>query len=193
MSPMSIVRRAILVHLALVSSACSGGAHDEATSPAPSVAKRVEHGSVRRWPEATTFLSVDVDVVPPSTLFGPAHPSGLVAFWSIATTAEGGSGFFYADTFRATPETELALASGVRRVGEIHDAAAFDYAHASIGPVRPGEIVLIHHRPSARYLALVLDAIEPAEVTAGPGPYAYADVTWYLTAAGDADFSGAAR
>jgi hypothetical protein len=153
----------------------------------------VETGTVRRWPEAIAHLSMDVDAHPPAVAVGPPAPSGLVAFWSIASTSGEGSGFFYSDTFRAVTETRVAHVTSTRRVADIRDAGAFDYSHAVVGPIPRGEIVLVHHVPSARYLAIVLDRVEPTDPRdAGTGPYAYADVTWYLTEPGSADFSAAA-
>jgi hypothetical protein len=68
----------------------------------------------------------------------------------------------------------------------------FDYSPVSVGPVPVGAIVLVHHLPTGRYLALVLDAIEPVDPrSAGAGPYGYADVTWYLGEDGAVDFSAA--
>ena len=76
---------------------------------------------------------------------------------------------------------------------EIRDATRFDYSDTSVGPVPVGGIVLVEHVPTGRYLAIVVDAIEPVTTpTAGAsGPFAFADVTWYLTADGTADFSAA--
>ena len=178
------------IAVALLLSAC--GSYSAEPEPARAASAAVQTGTLRHWPETTEHLSMNVDVDPPSTILGPASPSGLVTFWSIASTSGGGSAFFYSDTFRPAHETRLAHVTSVEHVTDIHDASAFDYSRASVGPVRPGQVVLIHHLPSTRYLALVIDAIEPTDpAKAGAGPYAYANMSWYLTAPGSADFSGA--
>jgi hypothetical protein len=108
----------------------------------------------------------------------------------VATTVGDGSGFFYAQ--RVTNDDTRVAHAAVSRVKDIRDARAFDYSQDSVGPIPRGGIVLVHHPASGRYLALVLDAIRPATLQADPiAPYAYADVTWYLTAPGSADFSAA--
>jgi hypothetical protein len=156
----------------------------------------VQTGQLRRWPEAQSHLSVsvDADTELASAALGPARPSSINAFWSIASTKGAGSGFFYAEPPRdgvlgATSQVALARSA---RVQDIRDASALDYSEASIGPVPPGGIVVVHNPATRRYLALVVDTIEPVDPrTAGAGPYAYADVTWYLAEAGSADFSSA--
>lgn len=171
---------------------CSAG--DATSSPASravtAAAMPVGAGHVERWPEATSHLVVTVDGDHVSVAVAAQPASGLVAFWSIASTAGSGSGYFYSDAVQGRSDTSVAFASGVRRVQDIRDASAFDYARPSVGPVERGGIVLFHHVPSDRYLALVLDAITPLDPrTAGAGPYAVADVRWYLTEPGTADFS----
>jgi hypothetical protein len=158
----------------------------EARTPEPTIAT----GTIRRWPEATEHLRFDVSSSAISADMGAPRPAGLDAFWSIAST-EPGSGFFYSDAIRGTSETRVAHAANVRRVAEIRDASALDFTRESVGPIAVGEIVVIEHEPTRRYLAIVVDAIEPTDPrTAGAGPYAYADVTWYLTPPGQKDFGG---
>ena len=182
-----------MVSAATVLSACGSGADTPSATPV-STAAPVQTGKVERWPEASEHLSVDFDSEPAHAALGAARPSGLDAFWSVASTTGAGTGFFYADSFRDSNETRVAHLPSVHRVTDIHDAAAVDYSHTSVGPVAPGEVVLVHHVPSGRYLALVIDTIERAPGNAhstGAGPYAYANMTWYLAAAGSADFSAA--
>lgn len=157
----------------------------------------VVSGTLRRWGEASTYLNVDFteDGAPTVTL-GHARTEGLDAFWSIASTnktnPEGSTGFFYADAFRGRQEARVARASGLAKIAELTDASALAYSAESVGPVPIGGIVVIEHAPTRRYLALVLDSIEPTDPrTAGAGPFAYADVRWYLSAAGSVDFSSA--
>jgi hypothetical protein len=188
-------RLATALGIVLAVVGCSGSSLVEpssGTSSSPaSAAKPPQKGTLRRWPEATSYLRVNLDTQPATVELGPARPSGMDAFWSIASTKGAGSGFFYSDRVRGTDETRVA-AAGVPRVQDIHDASIFDYSPASVGPVPVGGIVLVHHLPTNRYLALVLDAIEPVDPkTAGAGPYAYADVTWYLAEDGAVDFSAA--
>lgn len=184
--------RCLLLAGALLTSACSA----ETTAPAPATthaaASPVQRGQLRAWPETTTYLNVDLlDPNVAAVELGPGRPEGLSAFWSIASTYGAGSAFFYSDLFRQARETRVAHAATVRRVQDIRDAAAFDYSLTSVGPVPAGGVVLVHHLPTARYLAIVVDAIEPVADPrlAGAGPFAFANVTWYLTAAGSADFS----
>lgn len=174
---------------------CGDDSPVEPTRSAPSSptssAKPPQKGALRRWPEATSYLLVNLDEQPATVALGPARLSGMDAFWSIASTRAAGSAFFYSDLVRGTGETRVAAAAGVRRVHEIRDASTFDYSAGAVGPVAVGGIVVVHHLPSDRYLAIVLDAIESVDARAGTGPYAYADVTWYLTESGGADFSSA--
>lgn len=168
--------------------ACGGA---EEAPPAASVraATAIATGKVQGWPEATAHLLVDFGPTGVSVAIGEPREAGLDAFWSIASTRPG-AGFFYADAIRGTAETRVAYAEGVARVEDIRDAAAFTYERDAVGPVPLGGIVLVEHLPSRRYLALVLDAVHPADPrTAGAGPYAWADVTWYLTPDGGRDFA----
>ena len=147
-------------------------------------------GHVRRWPEATRHLRIDIgdDV---TAEIGEPRPAGLDAFWSIASTRPG-AGFFYSDAIRGTSETRVAHALAARAVRDIQDASALDFTRDSVGPVPVGGIVVIEHEPTGRYLAIVVDGIEPTNPwDAGAGPYAHADVTWYLTPPGVSDFSTA--
>jgi hypothetical protein len=180
----------VAVFVSMLVPACAA---DEATTESRGSAVTgppVQSGKLHRWPEGTTHLSVDFAAQPAAVELGAAQPSGLGAFWSVASTRGTGSGFFYANV--RDGETRVAVATSARRVADIRDASAYDYSRAVVGPVEPGAIVLVHHVPSGKYLALVLDAIEPAGPQhAGAGPYAYADVSWYLTAGDSADFSGA--
>jgi len=77
-------------------------------------------------------------------------------------------------------------------VQDISDASILDYTHGLRRPVPVGGIVVVQHRPSRRYLALVIDAIHPVDPrSAGGRPFAYADVSWFLTSDGSANFSAA--
>ncbi|AKU96181.1 hypothetical protein AKJ09_02845 [Labilithrix luteola] len=177
--------------LVLSGSACGSATNDENStgprSPDASSA-RVAHGTIQQWPEATAYLDVDPDPSGVIVEIGPARPGGLDALWSIATTNPA-SGYFYSDAVRGTSETRVAFASTFSRVSDIRDASKLAFTRASVGPVPVGGIVVIEHAASHRYLAIVLDAIQPTDPrTAGAGPYAYADVTWYLTDEGSADF-----
>lgn len=175
----------------LVAGCGEDGTKAESASAVVPTGGPVQKGTIHRWPEATTHLSFDLEAAPPSSTFGPPRPSGLDAFWSVASTKGAGAAFFYADTFRAAPETRIAYAS-VGRVATIRDATKLDYTSDVVGPVSPGHVLVLHHVPSDRYVAFVLDAVVPADPRdAGAGPYAYADVTWYLAAKGSADFSAA--
>jgi hypothetical protein len=148
-------------------------------------------GQIRGWPEATQYLRFDVTAEAVVAEIGTARSQGLDVFWSIATTYPS-TGFFYGDSVRGTDETRVAHAVGARRVQDIRDASTLEFTQDSIGPVAVGEIVVIEHVPTQRFLALVIDAIEPTDPwTAGAGPYALADVTWYLSPSGERDFSKA--
>lgn len=175
---------------ALGLSACASASPDNApASPPPTV----RAGVVEHWAEATTHLGVDVDEAGEAKVtIGTARPAGLDAFWSIAsTTRTGGTGFFYGDPFRTPKETRVARAD-VARIQDLHDAAALDYTTESVGPIAVGGTVVLQHAPTGRYLALVVDAIDPTDArTAGAGPYAYARVRWYLSEPGRGDFSAA--
>jgi hypothetical protein len=148
-------------------------------------------GMLHGWPEATAHLRVEIADDGVTVDVGAARPIGLDAFWSIASTRPA-AGFFYADAVREKTETRIAHALGVTRVSDIRDAAALSFTRGSVGPVPVGGIVLVEHAPSRRYLAIVVEAIRPTDpTTAGAGPYAHADVTWYLSAEGSGDFGGA--
>lgn len=165
------------------------------TGAAAENAGRVTSGTLRHWGEASTHLNVEFGADgAPTVALGAARGEGLDAFWSVATTdkATGGAGFFYGDAFRARKEARVARASAIASIAELGDASTLAYSTASAGPVPVGGIVVFEHAPTRRYLALVLESIEPTDPrTAGAGPYAYADVRWYLSAEGSADFSSA--
>jgi hypothetical protein len=186
-------RAVALSFLTLAQWSC--GASDAAPNdPAPSgeIAPPVQKGDVQRWPEATMHLRLAVDPASGAATVDLVNgfPPGLGAFWSIASTKGAGSGFFYSEP-APNGESLVALAS-VARVQDIKDARALDYSQPSIGPIGPGGVVVMHHPATDRYLAIVLDAIEPVDPrTTTTAPWAYADVTWYLAAPGSADFSGA--
>jgi hypothetical protein len=145
----------------------------------------VESGSLARWPEATAHLSVDVDAA--RVALEPKTPAGMSAFWSIASTKDGGSGYFY-----AVGASRVAWASSASRVQDIRDASALDFGADTVGPVPPGGIVVVQYLPSRRYFAIVIDTIERTDpLTAGGGPFAYANVRWYLTSDGSASFAAA--
>ena len=168
---------------------CGSSADEPAVSAvAESARPAIAVGHVHGWAEATEHLRVELG--PEITAdVGAPRAAGLDAFWSIASTHPG-AGFFYSDAIRGTSETRIAHASSARKVSDIHDASTLAFTRDSVGPVPVGGIVVIEHAPSGRYLAIVVDAIEPTDPwTAGAGPYAHADVTWYLTPAGVADFS----
>lgn len=148
-------------------------------------------GKTRGWPEATGHLQFEIDGDAVTATVGAARRAGLDAFWSVATTNPG-SGFFYSDAIRGTGEIRVAHALDARSVKDIVDASALDFEDDNVGPVAVGGIVVLDHRPTHRYLAIVVDAIDATDPrTAGAGPYALADVTWYLTAPGEVDFSRA--
>jgi hypothetical protein len=125
----------------------------------------------------------------------PTPASGLNAFWSIASTEGTGSAYFYAEhppDAGATDTSRIVYAASATRVQDIRDASTFDYSHDSVGPVPPRGIVLVQNLASRRYLAIVIDAIAPADPhDAGAGPYAYADIRWYLTSEGSANLAAA--
>lgn len=177
-----------LAMLLLTVASMSCGAAGEAEE-APREAVFAASGKVTRWPEAMKHLHVAFDGEGEvHVALGDARPSGLDAFWSVASTRPG-SGFFYADSIRGTAETRVAYAELARRVDDIRDFSRLAFTHESVGPVPVGGIVVVEHGPTGRHLALVLDAIEPTDPrTAGPGPYAYADVSWYLSAEGSTGF-----
>ncbi len=163
----------------------------------PSRGANVVSGTLRRWGEASAHLNVDFgEDGAPSVALGLARTEGLVAFWSIATThktrPDANTGFFYADGLRARKEARVARAEGLASITDLTNASSLAYSTESVGPVPIGGVVVIEHAQSGRYLALVLDAIETTDPhTAGAGPFAYADVRWYLSAEGSADFSTA--
>jgi hypothetical protein len=171
-------RRSGAIAILLLSCTSHGGADAEPPG-AP-----VQSGTFSGWPEATAHLRVSLD--PTALDLVPATPPGMSAFWSIASTKGAGSGFFY-----SVGDSRVAYASA-QRVQDIRDASALDYGADSIGPVAPGGIIVVRHAPSRRYFAFVVDAIDPVDPrNAGAGPYAYADIHWFLTSEGSADFTAA--
>ena len=189
------MHRLLAVALISTSFACTRPIAESSESPRAaqaSLAEPPQKGSLQAWPEATEYLLVNLDAQPATIELGPPRPAGLDAFWSVASTKGGGSAFFYSSRIHGSDETRVAHAD-VARVQDIRDASLFDYVAESVGPVAAGGIVLVHHLPSGRYLALVVDAIATADAkAAGKGPYAFADVTWYLSAEGSGgDFSSA--
>ena len=188
---MSVARSLLVLAIAALVSSCTSSAEPEgfasaSTTELPPIAV----GHVRGWPEATRHLRVELGEHA-TVEIGEPRPTGLDVFWSIASTNPG-AGFFYSDAIRGTSETRVAHAVSARRVSDIRDASALDFTRDSVGPVPVGGIVVIAHEPSGRHLAIVVDAVEPTDPrTAGAGPYAHADVTWYLTPPGVTDFGGA--
>lgn len=185
--------RAACAAAVLLSSSCGAGAEGEPTKDEPVTASTgapVDKGHLQRWPETTMHLSVAISSGVASATLVPKRPAGISAFWSIASTKGSGTAFFYALP-SADGGTRVAHAAA-RRIQDVSDASTLDYSQRAVGPIAPGDVVVVHHPASGRYLALVLDAIEPADLrTVKAAPYAYADVTWYLAAAGRADFSTA--
>lgn len=104
-----------MVSAAAVLCAC-GSSAETPSAPQPSTALPVQTGKVERWPEASEHLSVDFDREPANAVLGAARPSGLDAFWSVASTTGAGTGFFYADSFRDSSETRVAHLPSVHRV-----------------------------------------------------------------------------
>jgi hypothetical protein len=190
---LSLTLRIATLVAALATVSCGHGSSSTSTPPEPpSDAPPPQKGTLLRWPEGVQYLLVDLSHDPATVELGLPRPSGLDALWSIASTENGGSGFFYSDAVHGAAETRVAYAADVRSVSEIRDASRYDFSSTTVGPVPVGAVVLVHHLPSDRYLALVLDVVQPTDArTAGVGPYAYANVTWYLTAKGEADFSTA--
>ena len=192
---MSVARcriRSLLVMMASVlASSCGSRADAEGLGSASATERpTIAVGHVRGWPEATRHLRVELGDHVPAEI-GDARPTGLDVFWSIASTRPG-AGFFYSDAIRGTSETRVAHAASARRVSDIRDASLLDFTRESVGPVTIGGIVVIAHEPSGRYLAIVVDAITPTDPrTAGAGPYAHADVTWYAPPHGVTDFGAA--
>jgi hypothetical protein len=180
--------------------ACHSG-HDEPTAGSgANPAAPVETGTIARWPEATSHLDVVMDSASGSARVNvdptAAPGAALTAFWSIASTSSnGGSAFFYAvhpPDGVDSGASRIVYAAGATSVQGIHDASSFDYSHDSVGPVPVGGIVLVQNLASRRYLAIVIDAIEPADPrTAGAGPYAFADIRWYLTSEDSPSFAAA--
>lgn len=191
------LRAAVTVIAATTASAATAGCASASSEPErtadDSMAPPVIAGVVERWAEATTHLAVDFAADgAPTVSVGAARASGLDAFWSIAsTTRTSGTGFFYGDPFRTHKETRVARPD-VARLQDLRDASALAYTTESVGPVDVGGIVVLEHAPTQRYLALIVDAIEPTDPrTAGAGPYAYARVRWYLSEPGRGDFRAA--
>lgn len=178
--------------LAIASVLVAGcGSGEEATALASAtVAPSLATGHVRGWPEATRHLRVELGEEVTADV-GDPRPAGLDVFWSIASTHPG-AGFFYSDSVRGTSETRVAHVVSATRVSDIHDATRLEFTRDSVGPVPVGGIVVIEHAPTRRYLAIVIEGIVPTDPwTAGAGPYARADVTWYLTEPGASDFTRA--
>ena len=173
---------------ALLVSSCGGDAKPDETPK--TIGPPVQTGRLDRWPEATKHLSVAFDASGTATVGLVAGlPEGLGAFWSIATTKGAGSGFFYSAPLSG--DSKVAHAS-VSRVQDIVDATKLDWSHESVGPIPAGDIVVMHHPTTGRYMALVIDAIDAVDPrTTSVSPWAYANVTWYLAAEGSADFSAA--
>jgi hypothetical protein len=172
---------------------CSGGGEvgvpERPSTTAPARTVIAPSGRLSYWPEATTHLRVSLDGDAPRVELDAGPTRGFTAFWSVASTRDGGSGFFYSDAVGGGSETVVSVAKDVRDVAAIHDATVFPTTRAPVGPVMPGQIVLVHHLPTDRYLALVLEKVTPLDPhEAGAGPYAYAEVTWYLGEPGAVDF-----
>jgi hypothetical protein len=182
---------------ALVLCSCQSGSEGSGSFAGSSVAAPVQTGKVLHWPEATSHLHVEADPDAGSARvdLDPTPAPGLSAFWSIASTEGSGSAYFYAEhppDAGAADTSRIVYAAGATRVEEIRDASSFDYSHDSVGPVPVGGIVVVQHLESRRYLAIVIDAIAPVDPrTAGAGPYAYADIRWYLTSEGSANLAAA--
>jgi hypothetical protein len=195
-------RNRTLAGIVIVAAAVWGaqcGSNVDAPRAPPGPPLPVASGTLSHWPEATAHLRVDADGAGAAHVtLTQARPPGMGAYWSVASTEGGGSGFFYAERpamdAGAEPDAAslVAQAVSVQRVQEIDDASQFDYSHDVIGPVPASGIVLVQNLASRRYLAIVIDAIDPADPrTAGAGPYAYADIHWYLTSEGSASFAAA--
>jgi hypothetical protein len=147
------------------------------TTPLP---PELSMGRIEGWLESYEYLSLEQDVPVLSKTSIPV--SGLVTFWSIASV-DSQRGYFYGDNY----ETLVAHATDVGHVSAITDASAYVYEDWSVGPMGLGEIAIVAHPSTARYLAFRFDDIYPPDDPNSPYE-AYADVTWYLSIGGD--FSG---
>ena len=147
------------------------------TTPLP---PELSMGRIEGWMESYEYLWLEQDVPVLSSTSIPA--GGLVTFWSIAGV-ESQTGYFYGNNY----ETFVVHATDAGHVSAITDASAYIYEDWSVGPVELGEIVVVAHPSTDRYLAFRFDDIYPSDDPDGPY-WADADVTWYLSIGGD--FSG---
>src|SRR4051794_25787132 len=74
----------------VVGCAASSPVEPGAASTMTSSAKPPQRGALRRWPESTAYLRVDLDTQPPSVELGPPRVSGMDALWSVANAQVAG-------------------------------------------------------------------------------------------------------
>lgn len=173
-----------------IGAACSAPA-EPPTARELAVADVPLHGALSGWAEASEHLRIDIDGSGDGAVasLGPPAPSGLDAYWSIASMATGegphvaATAFFYGDWVRGTHETRVAWVDDPAKLADVRTLA---FSEQSAGPVPEGSMVVIEHRPSGRWLALALDRIVPTERQAPP--LAVASVRWWLGAPDQHDF-----
>lgn len=174
--------------------ACAMGVACSAPSEAPpsselAGAELPLHGAVSGWAEASEHLRIALSDGAAVASVGPAAPSGLDAYWSIASVGSPdgppvtATAFFYGDWVRGTHETRVAWTEDPMKLADVR---ALAFSEQSAGPVPEGSVVLIEHRPSGRYLALSIDHITPTGRAAPP--LAEASVRWWLGAPHQHDF-----
>jgi hypothetical protein len=139
-------------------------------------------GEVTGWLESGPTLIFD-DRFLPRFAGGAALPmrqNDLALWWSIASLevdAEGGELYFYA----LSSDTVLAEAHGET------DASRLMYVDDAVGPIPVGEVVVWHHLPSNRYLALRVEALYGTDSTRH-AQCAATDASWIFAEPGTSKF-----
>lgn len=148
-------------------------------------------GEVRGWLESAPNVIFDKNDLPS---FGASFDLGsnqnLTMWWSIAALDVEPSLWLYA----TNPSTEIAHVP-VRNVAEIGDARALTFVGMSpdldsVGPVALGELVVFHHGPTDRFIALQAFDMYGTEDSDRRELCAAIDARWFVAPHGTGDFSG---
>jgi len=134
---------------------------------------RVLSGDILNWCESDQLLNFDV-------VSGYGVNSQIIAWWSVASVTDGTS-YFYGGELNDLPNVEVAIATGVKDVSEIADAAIYDFDRGSIGPLEGGTVVLYRNLKTGYYAAIKIDNVRPTEDRVRCSyKAAVLNGTWYL-------------
>jgi hypothetical protein len=144
-------------------------------------------GFVEGWLESTPVVAFEGEL----PHFDPMEKEGILClWWSINTVGPNAESKVY--FYGTNDATSVAVAEDVEHLQEITDASSLVYDDWSTHSITIGTIVVFHHEPTDRYLALRLDDVysgEAGDPEAREGMCAAINASWAFAPVGSADFS----